>query len=125
MHHRAAFGVEYAGMYGLVGGKMEDGEDWRTCARREFLEETGVDIDDSKFFKASWSERKDKDGNQKIILFVIFRGLVDKVYNMEKDKCQELVFCDPHNLPENSFPDLKEFLRAMPWQLLRHEDKTA
>lgn len=37
---------EYGGGYSIPKGKLEEGEDIRACARREFIEETGVILQD-------------------------------------------------------------------------------
>jgi 8-oxo-dGTP pyrophosphatase MutT (NUDIX family) len=36
-------GIRYAGLWAFPGGHADPGEDARSCARREFLEETGYD----------------------------------------------------------------------------------
>ncbi len=55
MCHRAK--DPYKGLYNLVGGKIEDDEDFLESAYRELIEETGItkkDITLSKFMSFNW-----------------------------------------------------------------------
>lgn len=45
--------------HNLVSGYMKPGEDAETCARREILEETGLEVTDLRLVMTGWFEKKE------------------------------------------------------------------
>lgn len=48
-----------AKFHNLVSGYVTGGEDAETCARREILEETGLEVTDLRLVMTSWFDRKE------------------------------------------------------------------
>lgn len=61
----------YPNMWSLPGGHLEDGETTMDTAKREFFEETGIDIDDMDLTFVGLIPKKTRDGKHiKSILYV-------------------------------------------------------
>lgn len=78
-----------SGTYSLAGGHLEFGETFEDCAKREVLEETGLEIKDLKFLTATNGIMKD-EGKHYITIFMTAR-VVDnhaEPQNLEPDKCE-------------------------------------
>ena len=68
----------YPGMWSLPGGHLEKGESTMDCAKREFFEETDIDIDDMDLTFVGMIPRTSRDGQK-------LRGLM-YVYLLETDR---------------------------------------
>ncbi|XP_077988446.1 nucleotide triphosphate diphosphatase NUDT15-like [Glandiceps talaboti] len=89
------------GLYALPGGHLEFGETWEECARRETLEETGLELEDSHFAFVINAVMADKDYHY-ITLFV--KSQVDtskkcEPENLEPEKCQGWEWTKWDNFP--------------------------
>ncbi|CAN0243737.1 unnamed protein product, partial [Ascophyllum nodosum] len=100
-----------AGTLGLPGGHLEVGEEWQTCAMREVLEETGLQIETPKF---SWVTNcaKMEGGKHYVTIFMV--GVVSdseaEPRVMEPDKCEG--------------EDMKEDIPSGPfWKTLEGKEK--
>ena len=71
----------FPGMWSIPGGKLEEGETTQEGAKREFFEETAVDIDDREITFVGVIPRHTRDGKK-------IKGLM-YVYLLEVDKCIE------------------------------------
>ena len=91
------------GTWGLIGGKVKNGETIEETAKREIYEETGlnVEINDLEVINLFTTQ-----STPDVMFFQI--GVLVKKYdgepnNMEPAKCDELKFFDLDDLPENLF----------------------
>jgi len=71
----------FPGMWSIPGGKLEEGETTQEGARREFVEETAVDIQDVELKFIGLIPRHTRDGKK-------VKGLM-YVYQLNVDKCIE------------------------------------
>jgi 8-oxo-dGTP pyrophosphatase MutT (NUDIX family) len=67
----------YPGMWSLPGGHLEEGETTMDCGKREFFEETDIDIDDMDLSFIGMVPRTSRDGQK-------LRGLM-YVYLLETE----------------------------------------
>jgi ADP-ribose pyrophosphatase YjhB (NUDIX family) len=67
----------YPGMWSLPGGHLEDGESSLDCSKREFFEETDIDIDNEDLTFIGVVPRTNRDGKK-------IRGIM-YVYLLETD----------------------------------------
>jgi ADP-ribose pyrophosphatase YjhB (NUDIX family) len=71
----------FPGMWSIPGGGMEEGESSKECAKREFFEETSVDIDDDDLefigiipcYRKEWKEIK---GYMYVYLLVVDEEII-------------------------------------------------
>ena len=67
----------YPGMWSLPGGHLEKGESTMDCGKREFFEETDIDIDDMDLTFVGMVPRTSRDGKE-------IRGIM-YVYQLDVD----------------------------------------
>lgn len=67
----------YPGMWSLPGGHLEEGESTKDCGRREFFEETDIDIDGEDLTFVGMVPRTSRNGQE-------IRGIM-YVYLLETD----------------------------------------
>lgn len=95
-------GSHGSGEWSFPGGHLEFGETIFETARRETLEEVGLEIDDFELISVADEMRYIKtDGKHFLNIGVIgkYKGGTPKV--MEPDKCLEWKWCSFENLPKN------------------------
>lgn len=90
----------YEGMYNLVGGKIESGEDGFDAAYRELAEETGIERNDIEL-----SHMMDFTYYNQNCYVEIYAGILDHSVELKPEK-HPLLWLDPEN--ENFF-DLEKF----------------
>jgi ADP-ribose pyrophosphatase YjhB (NUDIX family) len=54
----------FPGMWSIFGGRVEEGEDTRDAAKREFFEETSIDINDKDISFVGLIPRHTRDGKK-------------------------------------------------------------
>lgn len=96
------------GEYGLVSGHLEPFESAIDGMIREAKEESGIIIDKNNLKCVHILHRKTNRYN--IDLFFSCETWLNNIVNKEPEKCQELIFVDPENLPENTMEYVKEVL---------------
>jgi ADP-ribose pyrophosphatase YjhB (NUDIX family) len=69
------------GMWSIPAGKIEDGEDVKTAAQREFFEETAININDQELKFLGMIPRYSRDGKR-------MKGLM-YVYMVEADRAMK------------------------------------
>ncbi|CCQ12838.1 Nudix hydrolase family protein [Pseudoalteromonas luteoviolacea B = ATCC 29581] len=93
------------------GGHLEFGESVGACAKREVLEETGLEVSDmvELGFTNDVFEAEEK---HYITLFVLANSKQGEVQNLEPHKCLSWQWFSLDSLPENLFLSLKNFLAS-------------
>ena len=88
------------GQLGIPGGHLEEGETARQAAAREIKEELGLEIAQDRliFFATALV-----NSNHEYIYYEFYAELQlgETPINTEPEKCSELVWCDPKNLPQD------------------------
>ncbi len=86
------------GRYGLPAGKVDTGEDYKTAAAREALEEAGVTVAKKDLVFAFVQHQHYPDMDWVTVYFeaVAWQG---EPYNAEPEKASELIWLDADNLP--------------------------
>lgn len=99
------------GLYGLVSGKVDKGENFLTAAVRETREEAGVDVSPENLKHVLTASRK-SDMLWVDVLFEAakWQGEPD---NAEPHKHAELTWLDPDNLPDNVVPSIRFYLEQI------------
>lgn len=97
------------GMYSLVAGHVDEGENFTSALIRESLEEAGVEVLSKNSKVAHIMHRKsDTDGSERVDVFCVVKNWTGDVTNCEPHKCDELVWHDFDNLPDNTI----EYIRV-------------
>ncbi|KAL3476030.1 NUDIX hydrolase domain-like protein [Aspergillus californicus] len=83
-------GSHGAGTWGLPGGHIDYGETFEACARREFVEETGLEIEQIRFLTAT-NDRMTAEGKHYVTLFLAARLRDEDALPeiKEPEKCEE------------------------------------
>lgn len=101
------FNTGYAdGLYTLPSGHIEENESFIDAAKREAFEESGVIVNKNDIKLFTVMQRKTEIGT-----YIDFFCVTDKwekdPYVAEKDKCDEIIWCDINNLPSNTISYVK------------------
>lgn len=101
-------GVLGRGTWGFPGGHVEPGEDPVDCAKRELLEETGLDL--LHLREAGWSSHA--DGGCRFVSLYVCVQAEGEASVREPMKCKEWRWFRPHELPSPLFgPTAEYFVR--------------
>jgi mutator protein MutT len=87
-----------AGLWEFPGGKLEPGEDERTCLKREFMEELGVEVAVRPYFYKTFT---DEDGLDILLTFHRCSLLLGEVNALEG---QDFKWVDAEDLDKYEFP---------------------
>ncbi|MDD5182495.1 MAG: NUDIX domain-containing protein [Candidatus Nanoarchaeia archaeon] len=101
-------GAAGAGTWALPGGHLELKESFFDCAKREIMEEHGVEIRPLKVVSVNNNIGYGRHSVTVGVLAEITKG-VPKI--MEPDKCEEIKWFDINKLPKNMF-DASEWVIA-------------
>lgn len=106
------FGAHGTGSWSLPGGHQEFGESFEDTARREVLEEAGVEITNVRF-GAVTNDNFKKEGKHYVTIWILTDWQNGEPRICEPDKCLAQRWSDFNDLPEPLF---------LPWeQLLKSE----
>jgi 8-oxo-dGTP diphosphatase len=99
-------GSHGAGTWALPGGHLELGETIENCARREVLEETGIEVGGVKHL-AFTNDIFKSEGRHYVTLFVLANGWHGEPRVMEPEKCRQWCWSDWDELPSPLFIPLE------------------
>lgn len=91
------------GNYQVPAGHVDAGESPSEALIREVKEEIGIDIqpEDVKFVHTSFRPKIDSTGDRVDYFFEVTKW-DGEVVNCEPGKCDDLVWCSPTNMPDNT-----------------------
>lgn len=98
------------GTWHMPGGHLEFGEGLEGCARREVLEETGVDIKNIRFAAAT-NDLFKEEGKHYITLFMLSEWESGEPRAMEPEKAESWDWFSWDNLPEPLFLPIQNLLK--------------
>jgi len=98
------------GNYSVPAGHLDGGEPVRKAVQREALEEIGVHIKLEDIGFAAVMHRM-SDDSERVDFFVHIKAWEGEPFNAEPDKCDELHWCDPDALPENTIPYVRQAIQ--------------
>ncbi len=104
-------GSHDAGTWHFPGGKLEFGESWEGCAKRETFEETGVRIKNLRFVTAT-NDLFKKDGKHYITIYIRADYASGKVQDKEPDKDINWHWASWNKLPKPLFTPLKNLIKT-------------
>ncbi len=98
LQHRDEHAPRAANQWGMVGGHVEDGEDFDEAMRREILEETGIEIDAEDLLLWTATEFDYSDGHRSD--YQVYAGRVDLTDDdIVVGEGRAIVFVDPADTP--------------------------
>jgi 8-oxo-dGTP diphosphatase len=105
----------FDGSYSLPAGHFDGGESAREVAIREAKEEVRVDIDpkDLKLRHTLHRISNIPVKNERMDLFFETSEWNGEPINAEPDKCSELKWVSPENLPDNMAPEVRQALEKI------------
>ncbi len=95
------------GTWSFPGGHLEFGEKVSECAKRETLEETGLDIKNVSEIKTTTEDFFEAEQKHYITLYVFADYISGEAKIMEPNKCTEWGWFSWSNLPEPLFLIIK------------------
>ncbi|MEX0940849.1 MAG: NUDIX hydrolase [Candidatus Babeliales bacterium] len=98
-----------AGTWGLPGGHLEFRESFEDCAKREVLEETGLEVMSSRRYSFT-NDIFEQDNKHYITIFMLVDKFTGEPKVLEPDKCDCWTWFDLNELPENLFEPLKNLI---------------
>ena len=111
----------FSNHYGLIGGRVEDNESVTNALIREIYEEIGIIITkEDTHFAHCLSFKNEQD---KAILAIVFKinNWTGEITNKEPEKCAELTWFAPDNLPQNIIPRHKHIIKMIEQGILYSE----
>lgn len=104
------FNTGYAdGQYSVPAGHLDGGETVIAAARREAVEETGLNIAAEDLHFSSVMHRM--DGDERVDFFVHVRSWQGEPINTEPEKCDELRWVSVRELPDNVIPYVRRAIQ--------------
>lgn len=95
-------GAHGEGTWCLPGGNLEYFESFKDCAKRELLEETGLEIDDINFLTATNDMFKEENKHY-VTLFLNAKIIEGELINKEPEKCEQWDWFKWDNFPTPLF----------------------
>lgn len=110
----------HAPFWSIPGGKLELGETFEEGATRELKEELDIDIDDPKVIAVTNNLKTYKaEGAHFISIIFLVKTFKGKPKIMEPDRCTEIRWVDPNDLPRPHFDaselGVRSYLQGVPY----------
>lgn len=99
-------GAHGADMWAPPGGHLEFGESWEECAKRETLEETGLEIS-VRGLGTVTNDIFASDNKHYITILMVTDYLRGEPQLLEPEKCTEWRWCAWEDLPQPLFPSIQ------------------
>jgi len=102
------------GMYSLVAGHVDEGENFTQALIREVKEESSVEVEQENVEVGHVMHRKsDTDGSERVDIFFVVKNWRGEIKNCEPHKCDELSWHSLGNLPNNTIPYIRQALEGI------------
>jgi len=96
------------GRYSLVSGHLDGNETFKQCMIREAKEEAGIDIKEEDMEIVHAMHRREMSNpveiRERMDIFIKVEKWQGEIKNMEPQKCDDLSWFPPNNLPKIRFP---------------------
>lgn len=99
------------GTWSFPGGHLEFGESWEDCARRETLEEAGIQIKNIRFGTAT-NDIFEKEGKHYITLYMLADLESGEPKVMEPDRCERWEWVEWDRMPRPRFLPIENLLKT-------------
>lgn len=99
------------GSWAFPGGHLEFGESWEDCARRETIEEIGVDINNIRLGSVT-NDIFTIENKHYITIFLLADIASGEIKNLEPNKCERWEWFSWDNLPQPLFVPLQNLRKA-------------
>ena len=104
-------GSHGAGEYAWPGGHLEHMESIVDCAKREVMEEAGIEIENVRFLRLL--NFKEYAPKHYVDIGMVADWKTGEPQVLEPEKAEEWIWCDPENLPEPLFGALPTYPIAL------------
>jgi len=99
------------GEYSVIAGHLEQGETFTQTIIREAKEEAGIILDPKKIIvKHVQHCKSDNDKSERVHIYFVTSAWIERLKNVECDKCDHLKWFNFDMLPQNIVPHVYEAL---------------
>ena len=99
------------GAWSFPGGHLEFGESWEECAKRETMEETGINIKNIRFGTVT-NDIFQTEEKHYITIFMLSDYDFGEVQIMEPEKCEKWDWFSWNQLPQPLFVPIQNLLKT-------------
>ncbi|PHM33066.1 nucleotide triphosphate diphosphatase NUDT15 [Xenorhabdus innexi] len=106
---------KHAPYWSIFGGHVDPGETFEECAIREIKEEIGLTIKNPQVYGICNNiQTYREEGKHTVSVCLLAHHPGGEPRLMEPEKCEQLIWCDPANLPEPHFEASRSAIKL--WQ---------
>lgn len=99
------------GMFSLIAGHVEAGENFTDAIIREANEEAGIEVSrDHLAVRHIMHRKSDADQSERVDVFLVATAWKGEIQNLEPEKCSELTWFPLTELPEQTIPYVRQAL---------------